>query len=85
MTTTKLRPPAIVIVGEAVRERASVDWFASRPLAGQTVMVTRPVGQADALADRLADLGAGIVVQPAIRNRSASGLGPSGRRDRCDQ
>lgn len=61
-----LRPPAVVIVGEAVRGRSTVDWFSSRPLFGRTVLVTRPVHQADALAERLADLGANVLVQPAI-------------------
>jgi uroporphyrinogen III methyltransferase/synthase len=62
----RLRPPAIVIVGEAVRQRASIDWFASRPLAGRTIMVTRPVHQADALSDALGELGAAVLAQPAI-------------------
>jgi uroporphyrinogen III methyltransferase/synthase len=62
----KIRPPAVVIVGEVVAHRSAVDWFASRPLFGRTVLVTRPAGQADALAERLADLGAAVLVQPAI-------------------
>jgi uroporphyrinogen III methyltransferase/synthase len=63
---TRLRPPAIVIVGDAIDERAAFDWFAARPLAGQTIMVTRPAHQSDALAAQVEDLGAAVVVQPAI-------------------
>jgi uroporphyrinogen III methyltransferase/synthase len=62
----KVRPPAIIIVGETVSQRATVDWFAGRPLFGRTVLVTRPRHQADALVDRLAELGATVLVQPAI-------------------
>jgi uroporphyrinogen III methyltransferase/synthase len=62
----KVRPPAIIIVGEAVTQRATIDWFASRPLFGRTVLVTRPRHQADSLMDRLSDLGASVLVQPAI-------------------
>lgn len=62
----RLRPPAIVIVGEAVRQRAALDWFAARPLAGRTIMVTRPAAQADGLTATLENLGAGVIVQPAI-------------------
>jgi uroporphyrinogen III methyltransferase/synthase len=62
----KVRPPAIIIVGEAVSQRATVDWFASRPLFGRTVLVTRPRHQADSLVERLSDLGATVLVQPAI-------------------
>jgi uroporphyrinogen III methyltransferase/synthase len=63
----KMRPPAIIIVGEAVAGRATVDWFASRPLFGRTVLVTRPPHQADSLVERLSELGAAVQVQPAIR------------------
>jgi uroporphyrinogen III methyltransferase / synthase len=38
----------------------------SRPLLGVCVMVTRPAGESDPLAERLRALGANVVVQPAI-------------------
>jgi uroporphyrinogen III methyltransferase/synthase len=38
----KLRPPAIVIVGEVVDLAPAASWFDKRPLAGQTILVTRP-------------------------------------------
>ena len=62
----RLRPPAILIVGEAVRQRAALDWFAARPLAGRTIVVTRPAAQTDGLSAMLEGLGAGVIVQPAI-------------------
>ncbi|QDU87609.1 Uroporphyrinogen-III C-methyltransferase [Pirellulimonas nuda] len=61
----RLRPPIVAIVG-AVALRGAAGWFESRPLFGQTVLVTRPERQADALAERLADLGARVIRQPAI-------------------
>jgi uroporphyrinogen III methyltransferase/synthase len=66
VASTRLRPPAVMIVGDAVAERFAYDWFGTRPLVGRTVMVTRPVHQMDALSDQLAQLGARVVVQPAI-------------------
>ena len=45
----KLRPPAVVIVGDVARARSLDNWFTSRPLFGQTVLVTRPAHQADAM------------------------------------
>ena len=39
----------------------------SRPLLGVCVMVTRPAGASDPLAERLRALGADVIVQPAIR------------------
>jgi len=38
-----------------------------RPLAGKTVVVTRPAGQAASLAEPLAELGAHIILAPTIR------------------
>lgn len=62
----KLRPPAVVIVGDVARQRDAANWFASRPLFGRTVLVTRPEDQAEDLADRLRAQGAAILYQPAI-------------------
>jgi uroporphyrinogen III methyltransferase / synthase len=62
----RVRPPAIVIVGEAVAERAASDWFAARPLVGRTILVTRPIEQSEGLVESLSELGAAVLVQPAI-------------------
>lgn len=61
----RLRPPAIVIVGDLARH-GGTSWFEARPLFGQTVLVTRPGHQGVELADRLHDLGAATLLQPAI-------------------
>jgi uroporphyrinogen III methyltransferase/synthase len=61
-----MRPPAIIVVGEAVAARPAYDWFAARPLVGRTVLVTRPVHQSESLVERLSELGANVLVQPAI-------------------
>ncbi len=62
----KLRPPAVVIVGKAAHSDQAVPWFTSRPLFGQTVMVTRPRHQAASLRAPLSELGARVVTHPAI-------------------
>ncbi|MEX0866555.1 MAG: uroporphyrinogen-III C-methyltransferase, partial [Pirellulales bacterium] len=62
----KLRPPVIVIVGRAVAHAPQVDWFAARPLFGQTILVTRPQHQAAEFARRFEELGARCLSQPAI-------------------
>ena len=53
----KLRPPAVIIVGDVAGERRTTNWFTSRPLFGRTVLVTRPEHQADDLATQLAQPG----------------------------
>jgi uroporphyrinogen III methyltransferase/synthase len=62
----RIRPPAIVIVGDVTTLAPTLSWFDKRPLFGQTIMVTRARAQASSLASSLAELGAMVVVQPAI-------------------
>ncbi len=72
----RLRPPAIVIVGDVAtgdempgsvsKDQAQCNWFLSRPLFGRIVLVTRPAQQAAPMVERLLDLGAEVVCQPAI-------------------
>lgn len=62
----KLRPPAMVIVGEVAGLEPAVCWFTSRPLFGVNVLVTRPPGQSEPLRSRLHELGAHVLLQPAI-------------------
>ncbi len=68
----KLRPPAIIVVGDTVAARTASEWFTSRPLFGQTVLVTRPERQAKPLMRKLQQLGATTRLQPAIEIQSVS-------------
>lgn len=62
----KMRPPVVVIVGEVAGLAPAQNWFSSRPLFGVRVLVTRAAQQAAALADPLRELGADVLLQPAI-------------------
>jgi uroporphyrinogen III methyltransferase/synthase len=62
----KLRPPVIAIVGPAAASGPIADWFLARPLCGTRIVVTRPAEQAGALRSQLEELGAEVLVQPAI-------------------
>ncbi len=62
----KFRPPVIVIIGPVTRLAPTMDWVTRRPLFGQSVMVTRPIDQSLAMADALRELGAEVIIQPAI-------------------
>jgi uroporphyrinogen III methyltransferase / synthase len=61
-----IRPPVLVIVGEVARADTALEWFTHRPLFGKTVLITRAASQADELYAKLAELGANVLVQPAI-------------------
>jgi uroporphyrinogen III methyltransferase/synthase len=62
----RLRPPVVVIVGEVVGVTEAASWFEQRPLMGKRVLVTRPADQASSLQVPLEELGAEVLVQPAI-------------------
>lgn len=62
----KLSPPAITIVGRVVSLRDTLNWFETRPLFGQTVVVTRTRLQASELSIRLEELGARVIEAPTI-------------------
>jgi uroporphyrinogen III methyltransferase/synthase len=62
----KLRPPALIVVGDVARSATLHDWFSARPLFGKRVLVTRAAHQAPELVTSLSSLGADVLVQPAI-------------------
>ena len=62
-----LGAPALILVGEVVTLRESLNWFERRPLFGRRIVVTRARAQASDLAARLEALGAETIEAPAIR------------------
>lgn len=63
----QIRPPAVIVVGPVVALAPEVAWFTDRPLFGRRVLVTRPKEQADDLVEPLRQLGADVLLQPAIQ------------------
>ncbi len=66
ISSRKLRPPAVILIGCAAERLAVPAWFSRRPLLGQTILITRPRSQAFDLSRRLTELGAGCLVHPVI-------------------
>lgn len=62
----KLRPPVLFVVGQTAQQYGLHNWFESRPLFGRSILVTRPAHQAGSLATQLEELGAEVLLQPAI-------------------
>jgi uroporphyrinogen III methyltransferase/synthase len=72
----RIRPPALIVIGDVAGSPSSYDWFSKRPLYGQTVLVTRPRDQAGELRETLAELGARVLVQPAIETAPPTDFAP---------
>ena len=62
-----LRPPSLIIVGECVQQRETIDWFERLPLFGKRIGITRPAGQAESAILRTLEIGAQPILIPTIR------------------
>lgn len=63
------KPPAVIVVGEVVRQRERLAWIEGKPLFGLRVLVTRARAQASELADRIEELGGEPYEYPVIETR----------------
>ena len=72
----RITPPAMTIIGRVVTLRDTMNWFETKPLFGQTIVVTRTRQQASELTERLSDLGAGVIEAPTIEFAPPADPGP---------
>lgn len=61
-----ITPPSLIIVGEVVKLKESVDWFEKRPLFGRKIIVTRTREQASELVAGLEEAGANCLEYSTI-------------------
>ncbi|MEN8135361.1 MAG: uroporphyrinogen-III C-methyltransferase [Thermodesulfobacteriota bacterium] len=54
----EIKPPALVVVGDVVQLRDTINWFEKKPLFGKRILVTRTRTQASELVMLLEDNGA---------------------------
>lgn len=64
---TKLQPPTVAVIGDVVKLRSRLNWFESRPLFGQRIVVTRAREQAAEFVSALQDRGADVLTIPVIK------------------
>ncbi|WP_276352847.1 uroporphyrinogen-III C-methyltransferase [Cohnella caldifontis] len=63
------QPPAVIVVGEVVRQRETLAWIERKPLFGKRVLVTRSRAQASELSERIDELGGEPYEFPVIETR----------------
>lgn len=63
----QLKSPSIIVVGQVVSLRDTMQWFENRPLFGKRIVITRARKQASDLVKLLSDLGAHCIEAPSIR------------------
>lgn len=61
-----IKPPSLIIVGEVVKLRDTIDWFEKRPLFGRRIIVTRTREQASDLVSGLEEAGANCLEYSTI-------------------
>ena len=64
---TGFKAPAVAVIGDVVGLRDRLNWFETRPLFGQRIVVTRTRRQAGGLSTALRKLGADVFELPTIR------------------
>ena len=66
VTDRGIKPPSLIIVGEVVNLRDTIDWFEKRPLFGKKIIVTRTREQASELVAGLEEFGADCLEHSTI-------------------
>jgi uroporphyrinogen III methyltransferase / synthase len=63
----KIRPPAVIVVGDVVHLRKELNWFETKPLFGKRIIVTRAREQASEFLSALSEMGAECLEFPTIK------------------
>lgn len=75
----KLKAPCIIVIGEVVSLRNSLNWFEHLPLFGKKIVLTRAREQSADLREKLEELGAEVIEFPTVRIEPPSSFTPMDR------
>jgi len=69
VAAANLKPPAVIVVGEVVRQRETLAWIENKPLFGCRVLVTRARAQASELVAKIDEMGGEPYEFPVIETK----------------
>lgn len=69
---SKVKTPAIIMVGQVCELSETFHWAEDRPLGGKQILITRPRQNSSVLSKQLRDLGAQVIELPSIHTVSIS-------------
>lgn len=67
IVSKKINPPSVIVVGKV--SSLNLEWRSKLPLNGKRIIITRPENRAENLASKLRDMGAEVILLPAIKTR----------------
>lgn len=71
-----MKAPAIIVIGDVVGLRQTMQWFEKRPLMGKRIVITRAREQASDLLKLLSEAGAECLECPTIKVEAPPDRGP---------
>lgn len=63
----QIKPPCLIVIGDVVKRRESLNFFEEKPLFGEKIVVTRSRAQSSRLVQEVTRLGGEVIEVPSIK------------------
>ncbi|WP_296645533.1 uroporphyrinogen-III synthase, partial [Romboutsia sp. 13368] len=62
-----VKPPTLIVIGDVVNLRDTLNFFENKPLFGKNIIVTRSRTQSSSIVEKIMDLGGNPIEVPTIK------------------